>query len=81
LCRDGQLIAARTEYAPAILVAEKAVGRALHVRNIVGMRADAAQDVEHALDEQRRLHDATIQEVSQHSPRPRRSPPPRFPAA
>jgi hypothetical protein len=51
LCRDGQLIAARTEYAPAILVAEKAVGRALHVRNIVGMRADAAQDAEHTLDE------------------------------
>ena len=60
---DRQLVAAGAEHAPAVLVAEQAVGRALHVRDVVGMRADAAQDAEHALDEQRRLHDAAIEEV------------------
>ena len=60
---DRQLVAAGAEHAPAVLVAEEPVGRALHVHDVLGMRADAAEDAEHALDEQRRLHDAAIEEM------------------
>src|SRR6185437_7538747 len=42
LRRDGQLIAAGAEHAPAVLITEEPVGRALHVRDIFGMRTDAA---------------------------------------
>ena len=60
---DRQLVAAGAEHAPPVLVAEQAVGGALHVRDVLGMRADAAEDAEHALDEERRLDDAAIEEV------------------
>src|SRR5207244_11935644 len=61
--RDWQLVASCTENAPPVLIAEQAVGRALHVRDVVGMPADAAEDSEHALDEERRLDDAATEEM------------------
>ena len=50
---------------PAILVAEQAVGGALHHHHVFRMRADAAEDAEHRLHEQRRLHEAAFEEVVQ----------------
>jgi hypothetical protein len=44
------------------LVAEQAIRGALHVRDVVGMRTDAAEDAEHALDEERRLDHAAVEE-------------------
>src|SRR5207248_5763349 len=46
-----------------ILVAEQSIGGALHVRDIVGMRTDAAQNAKHALDEKRRLDNAALEEI------------------
>ena len=62
---DGQLVAAGTEHAPLVLVAEQAVGGALHVRHVLRVRADAAEDAEHRLDEERRLDDAAVGEMAQ----------------
>ena len=45
--------------------AEQPVRRALHVHDVLGMRADAAEQAEHGLNEQRRLDDARVQEVRQ----------------
>ena len=47
----------------SILVAEQPVGGALHVQHVFRMRADAALQAEHGLDEQRRLHQALLEEV------------------
>ena len=44
-------------------MAEQAIGRALHVQHVLGMRADAAQDAEHGLDEQRRLDEPALEEM------------------
>ena len=48
---------------PVVVVAEQAIGGALHVQHVLGMRADAAADAEHRLDEQRRLDQAALEEV------------------
>ena len=61
--RDPHLVAPGAEHRPAIIVAEQAVGGALHVHHVLRMRADAAQDAEHRLHEQRRLHQAALEEV------------------
>jgi hypothetical protein len=39
------------------------IGGALHVLDVFRMRANAAEDSEHALDEERRLDDAALEEV------------------
>ena len=48
-----------------ILVAEQPVGGALHVRDVLGMRADAAEDAEHRLDEERRLDQPAVGEMGE----------------
>src|SRR4051812_47018603 len=42
LRRDAHLVRARPEYRPMIVVAEQAIGGALHHDDVLGMRADAA---------------------------------------
>ena len=61
--RDRKLIASGAEHAPAVLIAEEPIRGALHVGDVVGMRSDAAEDPEHALDEQRRLDHTALQEM------------------
>ncbi len=60
---DGKLVAPGAQHRPVILVAEKAVGGAFHMDDVLGMRADAAEDAEHALHEERRLDQAAIDEI------------------
>src|SRR5205085_2404600 len=60
---DEHLVASSAEHRPVIRVAEKAIGGALHVEHILGMRADAAADAEYRLDEERRLEQAPLDEV------------------
>src|SRR3954471_21751256 len=43
---DRQLVAAGAEYGPVVLVAEQPVGGALHVRHVLRVRADAAENPE-----------------------------------
>ena len=63
---DRHLVAPGAEHRPVIvLVAEQAVGGALHVHHVFRVRADAAEDAEHRLDEQRRLDEAALEEVLQ----------------
>src|SRR5436853_1090861 len=57
---DEHLVASSAEHRPVIRVAEKAIGGALHVEHILGMRADAAADAEYRLDEERRLEQAPL---------------------
>ncbi len=58
--RDRQLIAAGAEHRPAGMVAKQPVGGALHVHDVLGMRADAAQYPEHGLHKQRRLEPGRV---------------------
>src|SRR5689334_21418243 len=60
---DEHLVAPGAEHRPVVGVAEQAVRRALHVHHVLGVRADAAADAEHRLDEQRRLDQAPLEEV------------------
>src|SRR5439155_24648015 len=60
---DEHLVAAGAQDRPVVRVAEQAVGGALHVQHVLGMRADAAADAEHRLDEQRRLEQPPLEEV------------------
>src|SRR3954470_17578431 len=60
---DEHLVAPCAEHGPQVLVAEQAIGGALHVQHVFGMRADAAADAEHRLDEQRRLEEPAVDEV------------------
>src|SRR5450755_4005826 len=62
--RDRQLVPSRAQHAPPVLVAEQAIRRAFHVRDIVRVRTDAAQNPEYALDEKRRLDHAAVEEMS-----------------
>ncbi|MNQ87649.1 hypothetical protein D3C85_1028810 [compost metagenome] len=57
------LIAAGTENRPLVRVAEQAVGRTAHVRQVLGMSTDAAAQTEHRLNENRRLEQPALQEV------------------
>src|SRR5271157_4796395 len=42
---------------------EQAVGRALHVEDVFGMRSDASEDAKHRLHEQRRFDEPALQEM------------------
>ena len=46
-----------------VVVAEQAVGGALHVHEVLDVGADAAEDPEDRLHEQRRLDEAAVEEV------------------
>ena len=61
--RRCHLVAPRAEHRPVVGVAEQAIGGALHVHHVLGMRADAAADAEHRLDEERRLDQPAVEEV------------------
>ena len=65
LCGDGHLVAAGAEHGPAIVGPKQAIGRPLHMQHILRMRANAAENPEHSLDEQRRLHQAAAIEMMQ----------------
>ena len=62
---DGELIAAGAEHRPSVLLAEQTVGGALHMHDVLGMRTDPAQDAEYGLDEQRRLDEAALEEMTE----------------
>ena len=53
------------EHRQVVVVAEQPVRDALHVQEVLHLRADAAEDPEDALHEQRRLHHAAVEEVRQ----------------
>src|SRR5580765_5387982 len=63
--RDTHLVLTGTEHRPVIVVAEETIGRALHHHDVFRMRPDAAQNAEHRLNEQRRLHEAAVEEMPQ----------------
>src|SRR5690606_24260190 len=46
-----------------IKIAEQSIRGPLHMHHVFWMRADTAKNAEHRLDEQRRLHQTTIQEM------------------
>src|SRR5690606_9177866 len=62
---DGHLLAAGTQYGPFVVVAEQTVGGALHMLNVIGVGADAAEDAEYRLDEERGLDQAAVDEVGE----------------
>src|SRR6516164_9388806 len=41
---DGKLVATGAEHRPFVLIAEQTIGGALHVHDVLGVRADPAQD-------------------------------------
>jgi hypothetical protein len=49
---EWHLVAARAQHRPFVLRAEEPVGGALHMLHVFGMRADAAENAEHRLDEE-----------------------------
>ena len=59
------LVAAGAEDRPVVVVAEQAVGGALHVQQVLGVGADAAEDAEDRLHEQRRLDQPALEEVGE----------------
>src|SRR5437762_9649513 len=56
---------AGAQYRPPVLGPEQAISSSLHMGDVFGMRPDAAQDAEHALNEERRLHHAAIGKMRQ----------------
>src|SRR5690606_5263407 len=60
---EGELIPSGGECRELVLVAEELIGDGDHVREVRVICADAAEDAEHALDEQRRLGQALVHEV------------------
>src|SRR5712671_2808139 len=60
---DEHLVASRAQHRPVVRVAEQTIGGALHVHHVLGMRADAAADAEHGLDEKRWLQQAPLEEM------------------
>src|SRR5262249_6247520 len=65
LCGDPQLACAGAEHGPAIIVTKEPVGCALHMRDVFGMRADAAEKPKDGLDEERRLDEFAVGEMRQ----------------
>src|ERR1700689_3150068 len=62
---ERQLVAAGGEDRPVVLIAEQLVSDAFHVAEIVGIGADAAEDAENGLDEERRLDQLAVEEMSE----------------
>src|SRR6185312_14159694 len=63
--RDTHLILTGTEHRPMIVVAEQTVGCPLHHHDVFRMRADAAENSEYRLNEQRWFHQTAIEEMPQ----------------
>src|SRR5262249_55015380 len=59
------LVAAAGKHRPQIIVAEQAVGGALHVEEVVEVGADAAEDTEDELQEHRGLEQAAVDAVGE----------------
>ena len=59
------LVAAGAEDRPVVVVAEQLVGDALHVHEVLGVGADAAEDAEDRLHEERRLDQLALEEVGE----------------
>src|SRR5439155_1209196 len=51
------------EHRPQVGIAEQPICGALHVQHVLRMRADAAADAEHRLDEKRRLQQLAVEEM------------------
>ena len=62
---EPRLVAARPEHGQLVVVAEQAVGDPLHVHQVLDVRADAAEDPEDRLHEQRRLDQPAVHEVGE----------------
>ena len=63
LRRERNLRAARRQHRPAIVVAEQAIRGFLHEHEIAHVGADAAEDAEDGLDEERRLDEPAVDEM------------------
>ncbi len=61
--RERHLVAAGGQHRPVIVVAEQPVGGPLHEHQIVRIGADAAQNAEDRLDEERRLDQPAVEEM------------------
>ena len=62
---DAHLVCTRAKHRPVVIVAEQPVRSAPHLQHVFGMRADAAENAEHRLHEDRRLDDTAIKEMLQ----------------
>ena len=62
---QARLVAAGPEDRPLVVAPEQPVGGRLHVDQVLDVGPDAAEDPKHALDEQRRLDDAGVEEVGE----------------
>src|SRR5216110_2518466 len=60
---DEHLVAPGAEHRPQVGIAEQSIGGALHVQHVLRMRADAAADAEHRLDEERRLQQLAVEKM------------------
>src|SRR5690606_11043027 len=63
LHRDRHLVAAGPKHRPLVGIAEQPVGGTLHVDHVFRMGANAAEETEHALDEEGWLDEAAIDEM------------------
>ena len=62
---ERHLVAAGGEDRPGVVVAEQLVGDALHVDEVLRVGADAAEDAEDRLHEERRLDQPAVEEMRQ----------------
>ena len=58
-------MAARCQNRPLVVVPEELVGNLAHVHQVFRIGADAPQNAEDGLHEQRRLHELAVEEVCQ----------------
>ena len=65
MVHERHLVAAGGQDRPLIVVAEQAGRRAPHVQQVLRIGADAAEDAEDRLHEERRLDQAAVEEVRQ----------------
>src|SRR2546430_13280842 len=60
---DRHLVPAGGKRGPYVLIAEQTIGRAPHEDHIVCIRADAAENSKHALNEERRLDQPAVEKM------------------
>ena len=63
LRRYRHLVAAGAQHRPDVVIAEQAVGGALHVRHVFRVRANATEQTKHRLDQEGRLDQPALDEV------------------
>src|SRR5216684_5296750 len=61
---EGQLMPPGRQHRPSILLAEQLVGDALHMRKVLGIGPDAAENAEDRLHEERRLDQLAVEKMS-----------------